>query len=94
MDVLRNIAGREGVVAEKDIRKFWECFLDSIKKHGRVFEAGLMANWISRTGRLFGDADLGPSVLAKRKMSFKPHDIEGREEIAKIFERYVQETRR
>ncbi|GAB6176269.1 4Fe-4S dicluster domain-containing protein [Desulfobaculum senezii] len=94
MDVLRNIAGREGVVSERDIRKFWECFLESVEKHGRVFEAGLMASWKTRTGRFLSDTDLGPAVLAKGKISFKPHDVQGREEIAKIFKRYAQETSR
>ncbi|SKA73460.1 4Fe-4S dicluster domain-containing protein [Desulfobaculum bizertense] len=92
MDTLRNIAGKEGIVAEKDIRKFWECFLDSVKKHGRIFEIGLMTAWMTRTGRLLANADLGPSVLLKGKMSFKPEDIQGREEIQKIFERYEQEN--
>ena len=42
MDTLRNMAGREGRVAEKDIRIFWESFLDSIQKYAAYSK---LASW-------------------------------------------------
>jgi heterodisulfide reductase subunit C len=45
MDVLRHMARREGLVAEPSVRHMWDAFLSSVEKYGRVFEAGMMANF-------------------------------------------------
>lgn len=91
MDVLRHIARREGYAKERNVKIFWDSFLDSLNKHGRVFELGLMTNFMLKTGRLWTDADLGHKVLPKGKLAFKPHEIKGKEEVAAIFKRFKEE---
>lgn len=88
MDVLRHMARREHLVAERAIRVFWDSFLESVEKHGRVFEIGLMASYMTKTGRVLTDADLAPVALLKGKLGLKPHEIEGVAEVRDIFKRY------
>lgn len=89
MDVMRHMARREGYAPEKAVKNFWDCFLDSMRKHGRVYELGLVADYVARTGRFWTDVDLGPRMLLKGKLSLKPHDIQGKDEVRRIFERFA-----
>lgn len=88
MDVLRHMARAEGLVAEPPVRAFWDSFLSSVERHGRVFEIGLMASYMGRTGKILTDADLAPLALGKGKLSLRPHNIKAVEEIRDIFKRY------
>ena len=92
MDVLRHMARREGYVSEQKVKKFWDSFLDSVEKHGRVFEMGLLTRYITRTGRVWTDVDLAPKMLPKGKLSIRPHKIEGRDKVAQIFKRFREEA--
>ncbi len=91
MDVLRHMARREGLAAVPHVKTFWDTFLDSVRAHGRVFELGLMAGYVTKTGRFWTDMDLGPKILPKGKLSMKPHDIQGKDHIARIYERFERE---
>jgi heterodisulfide reductase subunit C len=94
MDTLRHMARREGYAAEKNVKTFWDSFLSSVRKHGRAFEMGLLVEYIARSGRFWTDLDLGPKMLPKGKLAFRPHEIRGKAEVAKIFERFEQENAR
>ena len=86
MDVLREIALRKGVKpAEPKVPVFHQSFLDSIKHWGRAYEVGLIAGYKLRSGDLMGDMKLGLKMFSKGKLSLKPHSIEGKAEIRKIF---------
>lgn len=89
MDVLRHMARREGFVPEKQVKQFNDCFLKSVKRHGRVFELGTLISYVTRSGRFMTDVDLGPKVLAKGKIDPRPHTIQGKDEVAKIINRYL-----
>jgi len=58
-----------------------------------VFEVGLLAAYVAKTGRFWTDLDLGPKILPKGKMHFKPNQIQGKEEVAKIFKRFKEGSR-
>lgn len=92
MDTLRVIARRENYVSEKDIRIFYDSFLDSLRKYGRVFELGVLLNFNLRSGRIFADADLGPKVLSKGKIRIFPTKIKGREKIEEIFRKLSEKA--
>jgi heterodisulfide reductase subunit C len=93
MDVLRIIARREGYVSEKDIKVFYDAFLSSLQRHGRVFEVGILMGYNLRTGHLMADAELGPKIMGKGKIHFMPTDIKGKDQIAKIYSKF-QEKRK
>lgn len=90
MDVLRHIARRENRVAQPRVKTFFDSFLHSVSKHGRVFELGLMVEYIAKTGRVWTDVELSPKMLPKGKLGFRPHDIKGKEAIARIFKRFEE----
>ncbi len=88
MDVLRHMARRENRVAVSQVRKFWDAFLESVRAHGRVFEMGLLTNYLVRTGRIWTDAELAPRIIPKGKLSFRSHNIRNKAEVERIFERF------
>lgn len=88
MDVLRHMARCEGYATEKAVKAFWDSFLESVRKHGRVFETGLLARYIGRTGRVWTDLDLAPRIVPKGKLSLTPHPIQGKDEMEKILKRF------
>lgn len=88
MDTLRIIARREDRVAEKDIKMFYDAFLDSVKRFGRIYEVGTLLTYNIRSGHFMADADLGPKVLTKGKIHFFPTKIKGSDKVAQIFERF------
>jgi len=90
MDVLRHMARKAGKAPEPRVKIFCDSFLDSVRRHGRVFEMGLMASYMARTRRFLTDMDLSLKVIPKGKLSLRPHDIVGREATRKIFERYQE----
>ncbi len=94
MDVLRHMARWEGYAGIRTVKTFWDSFLSSVKNNGRVFEVGLLANYISHTGRFWTDMGLGPKVLPKGKIHFKPNEMQGKKEVTKIFKRYKEESAR
>ncbi|MDA3832407.1 MAG: 4Fe-4S dicluster domain-containing protein [Spirochaetales bacterium] len=78
MDVLRHMARREGHAGIRTIKTFCDSFLHSVKNHGRVFEVGLLANYISHTGRFWTDMGLGHKVIPKGKIHFTPCGMQGK----------------
>ncbi|CCH49093.1 4Fe-4S dicluster domain-containing protein [Pseudodesulfovibrio piezophilus] len=93
MDVLRHMARREGYAPEPQVKTFWDAFLQSVERHGRVFEVGLMVAYATKTGKLFTDIDLGLKLMPRGKLGFKAHDIVGKDEVKKIFQRFNEERR-
>lgn len=91
MDVLRHMARRKGYTPEPQVKAFWDTFLESVERHGRVFELGLMVKYMAKTARVFTDVDLSVKAVPKGKLGFKPHEIVGKEEVQKIFQRYNEE---
>lgn len=88
METLRGIARREKIMTGRPIEAFWKAFLDTVRLTGRSFELGVMADYMLRTGRGWGNMDMAPAALARRKLPFLPRFIGGRAEVARIFKRY------
>lgn len=92
MDTLRMIARREGKVSEKEIKLFYDSFLGSLEKHGRIFEMGILMSYNLKSGHLFTDAELGPKVMEKGKIHFFPKKIKGADKVAQIFKRFQEKA--
>lgn len=88
MDVCRHMAREAGYATERSVKIFTDAFLDSVERHGRAYELGLMAAYMTRSGRIFTDVDLAPQALLRGKLPFKPHPVKGRDQIARIFKRF------
>jgi len=93
MDTLRNIAFREKRYTEKEIKKFYESFLISVKSHGRMYEVGTLMRYNLTSGHPFTDAELGPKVMAKGLLHILPKRIKGKDEVANIFDKFAKKRK-
>lgn len=88
MDTLREVSLQSGMAnpAMKDITCFHDLFLKSVRKRGRLDEAGIVINFKTRRPRhLFEDMVTGLQMVAKGKLPFIPHKIKKRAEMKQIF---------
>jgi heterodisulfide reductase subunit C2 len=69
------------------VAAFHRAFLSQIRQHGRMFELGMVLEYKLRSGALFQDAASTPGLIARGKLKPAPHRIDGRDEVARIFER-------
>lgn len=88
MEALRVMSVDRDMVSIRNVRLFYDEFLNSVKIFGRVFETGLLATYNIKSGKPFTDMDLAPKVLKKGKLALKPHMNRGRKAVADIFERF------
>jgi len=92
MDALRIMAvERKADVPDSRGEKFNRSFLGSVRHHGRVFEAGMMAAYKLRSGDLLADVDKVPKMLAKGKLSLLPKRSGSVKEVRQVFRRAEEE---
>ena len=73
MDTLRIMAVQRKVgLGDTRGEKFNRSFLASVRRHGRVFEMGMMTAYKMRSGDLLTDLGKVPQMLIKRKLSLLP----------------------
>ena len=94
MDTLR-IMAVERKAAGPDARgkEFNRSFLASVRRHGRVFELGMLTAYKLRSGDLFSDMDKGPAMLAKGKLSLLPKRSRSAGEVREVFRRAEEEEK-
>lgn len=95
MDTLRMMAV-ERKVALGDTRgeKFNRSFLRSVRRHGRVFEVGMMAAYKLRSGDLLSDVGKVPGLLAKGKLSLLPSRSGEAKQVREVFRRAEEEDQK
>ena len=95
MDTLRMMAvERKAALADARGEKFNRSFLRSVRRHGRVFELGMMAWYKLRSGDLFSDVEKFPRMLAKGKISLLPNRSGDAKRLRQIFRRAEEEDKR
>lgn len=94
MDALR-IMAVERKVAIPDARgeQFNRSFLHSVRRHGRVWELGMLAAYKLRSRDVFSDMDKAPRMLAKRKLALRPNRSGSADEVKEIFRRAEEEDK-
>ncbi|NQT15721.1 MAG: 4Fe-4S dicluster domain-containing protein [Planctomycetes bacterium] len=95
MDTLRimavqRAAGPPGARGEK----FNRSFLNSVRRHGRVFELGMMTAYKLRSGDFFSDVEKFPRMLAKGKISLLPPRCGDAKRVQEIFRRAEEEDKK
>lgn len=80
MDVLRTESIRQNMIHPKarDIVAFHTSFLNTIRRFGRLWEVGLIAEYKLRTLHLWQDVLLVPGMLKRGKLSLLPAGGSGR----------------
>jgi heterodisulfide reductase subunit C len=92
MDSLRQLSRQSGMPpTEVKVLKFHEAFLDSIRRHGRVFELGMVARYKLGTLDLLGDAKLAWKMLAKGKLKLLPEGVQDKAAIRRMFEKQAED---
>ena len=90
MDTLREMSLARGTVHPemKDVTALHKVFLESLRRGGRLFEAGMIGSYkIRRPGHLFDDLGHGLSMGLKGKLKPLPHLIKGRKSVKRIFKK-------
>ncbi|HEY5112717.1 MAG TPA: 4Fe-4S dicluster domain-containing protein [Coriobacteriia bacterium] len=85
VDVLREMAVASSCAVPRPIAAFHRSFLDQVQRTGRMFELGLMIEYKLRTGAFLTDITAAPGTVARGKLSFLPHAIDGVKEVRRIF---------
>jgi heterodisulfide reductase subunit C len=95
MDALRMMAiDRHVALPDARGRQFNRSFLGSVRRHGRVFEVGMMAAYKLRTFDLLSDVGKVPGMLAKGKLSLLPKRSGSAKEVREVFRRAQEEEQR
>ncbi len=84
-EVLRNMSAREHCEADKDTWLFDNLFLESVKKHGRLYEMETIMRYKMLKKDLLGDAKMGIGMFRKGRMGILPHNVKNRDEIKEMF---------
>ncbi len=87
MDSLRQLSREAGVAAEQKIVKFHDAFLDSVRRHGRLFELGMVGQYKLTSLDLFSGTKTGIGLLKRGKLKFLPPGIKGKREIRDMFKK-------
>ncbi len=88
MDTLRQLSGESEVpAAEEKIVKFHRAFLDSIRRHGRLFELGMVGRYKLSSLDFFGGAKIGMKMVRKGKLKFLPAGIKAKREVRQMFDK-------
>ena len=87
LETLRVEAKKAGLIKEKKVDLFTDLFLDSVKKHGRVHEMGMILKFNLKAGQPFKDAGLAPALYKNGKLKPLPHKIHDNGAVKRIFER-------
>ena len=92
LDALRMLAiERKTSLSDVRGKEFNRSFLGSVRRHGRVFEVGMLVAYKLRSGDLFSDVDKAPKMLAKGKLSLLPHRSPSAKEVRELFRRAEEE---
>ena len=86
MDSLRQLSRAAGVPAgEANVAKFHDAFLASLRRHGRVFEAEMVAQYKLASLDFFGSTKVALEMLRHGKLKFLPANIKGKHEVREMF---------
>jgi heterodisulfide reductase subunit C len=87
MSALKRLALAQGIRTEPRIYRFYETFLQTVRRHGRLHELEFMALYSGRADplKLLTQVPLGLVMLRKGKMSLAPNDIPKKQELEAIF---------
>ena len=87
MDAAKILAVRRGVKpAMGEVRSFHKAALATVRRFGRMWEAGMLVSLKLRTARYFTDLELGKRMLRKGKLKLLP-SLVGARRARRIFAR-------
>lgn len=94
MEALRVEAHRQGIRPPgkgRHVPLFYDLFLGTVQKYGRLFEFSTMFNYNLKTLNPFKDADAALAMLKHGKLGLLPSKVKASGEIARIFDAAAKE---
>jgi heterodisulfide reductase subunit C len=92
MDALRILAIERRIdLPDARGKQFHRSFLGSVRRHGRVYEMGMMTAYKLRIGDLLSDVDKVPQLLAQGKLSLLPDRSGDIRQVREVFRRSEEE---
>jgi heterodisulfide reductase subunit C2 len=95
MDYLKQrVVESKALPKERNSLTFHQVFLEDIKKRGRIFETGLMQNYMFKSGEIFTklkdlsileEMKLGWTMVRKGRLNLLPKNIKGKKEVRELF---------
>jgi len=91
---LKRLSAAQGMEKKTDSARFYQSFMEVVRRYGRMQEMQTMARWLLRTNpfRAFSFASFGLALLRRGKMPLFPHRIHGVDQIQAMY-RKAQEIR-
>jgi len=90
-DTARKIAVREKK-ALTDVWIFDTLFLDSVRKHGRLYEMEAIMRYKLKKKDLFSDTRMGLDMMRKGRMALLPHNIKDKKGLQRALGRLAPKT--
>ncbi len=95
MDALRVMAvERQADLPDACGEQFNRSFLRSVRRHGRVYELGMMTAYKLRSRDFLTDAEKTGSMMAKGKLSLLPKRSGSAAEVREVFRRAEEEEKK
>jgi heterodisulfide reductase subunit C2 len=101
MDFLKqSVVKEKGQAEEGKVLAFHQVFMNDIRKRGRVFETGLVGNYMLKSGdwlqklkdrSIIDEMRLGWTMFRKGRLNLFPRRIKGIDEIKQLFEKENRE---
>lgn len=90
---LRQLSVRSGIPARTDIHDFDTLMIDSIARHGRMYELGTVMRYRLKRGEYLKHCHMGIGMVKKRRIGLFPHNAADRKGIRSIIKRTVKHGR-
>jgi len=95
MDALRMMAVARGAkIAAPRSTWFGRSFLGSVRRHGRVFELGMLTSYKLRSGTVFDDLGIGAGMFLRGKLRLLPNRSRSAAQVREVFRRASDEEKR
>jgi heterodisulfide reductase subunit C len=78
---------------KNDVWRFNKFFLESVRRHGRLYELESMLPLVLRKDNFFAYAAMGPKTVLKGRIGLLPHNIRDRKGMKNIFDQVAAEDK-
>ncbi|MDI6824915.1 MAG: 4Fe-4S dicluster domain-containing protein [Bacillota bacterium] len=94
LDALKAMAKEADRVEDPQVAAFHDAFLRMVRRFGRAYELGMMAEYKLRTGTFTQDVPLGMKMMARRKLRLLPSPAPRRGDLGRLFREGVRYRKR
>ncbi len=95
MDTLRRRARAEDYhMPVREVPIFISTFLNTVKRFGRLYEAGFVGAYNLLSGHLTKDMDKAPAMLMKHKIALRPPRVKGMDKVRSIIRKAEEIAKR